>query len=663
MVPMKISADKAEEYYYQADPVFQLNEHLWVGKGADNLGLKGPVDFEASSLLLRGLSPDDGYRLAGREADHGKNAATDIPLALPKSFSIVALFDQEFREGLKQALVDTAQFVEQNIYGRQTIDGKTELVDGKMIGSLYFHSTSRAGDAHMHGHLLIMNVVERPDGSYSTLENHPLFKAQTEIRQELYSNIAAVAREHGYGIDLRLDKGMAVVPEISGISSEVRNQFSKRHTEIAKAGVLADSIRERLPHLPERDVNELVQLQTKATKDKDLSQTEMVRSHDLQLQGLGITSAELISAARSAGELQLEDKLSAGDYIMMAVSDLVERESVVKGTDIISSAVRLSVGDATRQELERAFTDATERHDILQIGNGTYTTPEMQKIETNVATIAVEQSDAFRPLMDREQAQTAIMNFEADKGFETTKGQAAAIEHVLTSRGRLLLIQGDAGAGKSTAFDAVNNAISGIVGTGNDVVVRGFGFQGKAAAVLEQGSGIQSQTIDSFFQSKSDWDGQSRQLWVIDEASMVGSRQMGAMLDRAVAENSQIVLVGDQKQIMAISAGKLFVDLQEHGLVSTTVMDEVLRQKTEYAREVAAALKDHNLSKAFDILDQRGNIHQVTDPAERIMLAAERYIAAGDGTLAVTVTNRDRLELIQLIRVMEKEGQNCARGS
>ena len=128
MVPMKIGADKAEEYYYQADPVFNLNEHLWVGQGAENLGLKGAVDFEASSLLLRGVSPDGSQRLAGRESDHGKNAATDIPLALPKSFSIVALYDDQFREGLKQAFVDTAKFVEQNVYGRQTIDGKTEMV-------------------------------------------------------------------------------------------------------------------------------------------------------------------------------------------------------------------------------------------------------------------------------------------------------------------------------------------------------------------------------------------------------------------------------------------------------------------------------------------------------------------------------------------------------
>lgn len=654
MKPLKISASDAEEYYYQADPVFQLNEHLWVGKGAENLGLKGKMNFEASSLLLRGLSPDGSQRLAGREGDHEKNAATDIPLAVPKSFSIVALYDPAFREGLKQAFVNTANFVEQNIYGRQTIGKQTELVKGKMIGSIYFHSTSRAGDAHMHGHLVIMNVVERPDGSHSTMENHPLFKAQTEIRQELYSNIAAVARQHGYMLDLHLDGGGAVVPEIVGITPEVRQQFSKRHTEISKAGDLAKSIRERLTHLSGLDVDDLVQLQTKAVKNKDLSETEMLRSHDLQLRGLGVTAEEMLSAARINGEQQMDFRLSATEYIKMAVSDLVERESVVNGKDILSAAVKLSIGDTTRAGLEKAFTKALTNREIIRVNKDTFTTPEMQKIEARVATVAVEQANIFTPLMSKEQAQAAVSSFETDKGFKTTKGQATAIEHVLTGTGRLNLIQGNAGAGKSAAFEAVNNALAGILDGRREIVVRGFGFQGKAAAVLERGSGIQSQTIDSFLQSKSIWDGKSRQLWVIDEASMVGSRHMGGMLKRAEAENSQIILVGDQKQIMSISAGKLFVDLQEHGLVSTSVMDEVLRQKTDYTRDVAAALKDHDVEKAFNILDARGNVHQIADSQARISFAAERYVVAGDGALAVTVTNRDRLELIQQIRGIEK---------
>lgn len=653
MNPMKISAGKAEEYYYQADPIFNLKEHVWVGQGAENLGLKGHVDFEASSMLLHGLSPDGSQRLVGREADHDKNAATDIPLAIPKSFSLVALFDPEFREDMKQAFIDTAKFVEQHIYGRQTTDGKTEMVEGKMIGSLYFHSASRAGDIHMHGHLVIMNMVERPDGSYSTMENHPLFKAQTAIRQELYSNIAAVAREHGYGLELHRDRGGAVVPEIAGISAEIREQFSKRHADISKAGVLAESLKERMPGLSERDINELVQLQTKAGKDKDLSGLDMQRSHELQLQGLDSSSSAMLDSARAAGQQQ-SINLMASDYIRMAVSDLVERESVVGGKDIISTAVKLSVGEATRSELEKAFTEAVTRQEILQICKEGFTTPEMQRIEADVARVAVEQAHFFEPLMHKDHAKSAVANFEADKGIATTKGQATAIEYVLTGTGRMMLIQGDAGAGKSTAFEAVNNAIADILGNKQDVAVRGFGFQGKAAAVLERGSGIQSQTIDSFLLSKSNWDGQSRQLWVIDEASMVGSRHMGAMLDRAIAENAQIVLVGDQKQIMAISAGKLFVDLQEHGLVSTTVMDEILRQKSDYTKEVAAALKDHDIEKAFSILDNRGNIHQITDRLERVQFTAERYVASGENTLAVTVTNRDRLELVQAIRDLEK---------
>ena len=61
-----------------------------------------------------------------------------------------------------------------------------------------------------------------------------------------------------------------------------------------------------------------------------------------------------------------------------------------------------------------------------------------------------------------------------------------------------------------------------------------------------------------------------------------------------------------------------------------------------------------SLNRGILFLDARGNIHQIADSQERISFAAERYVASGEGALAVTVTNRDRLEMIQEIRGMEK---------
>ena len=652
MKPLKISAGKAEEYYYQADPVFgdgSKGNGVWLGEGAEELGLSGTVDLEKFTNLLYGMSPDGDSRLVGKAADHHKNAATDIILDFSKSMSLVALFDPKFREGLKHVLIDTAQHTNRHIYGRQTKDGETEMVKGKGVQALYFHSASRAGDAHMHGHLVNLNMVQRPDGTRSTLENRPLFVAQKENQQELFSRAAVWARECGYGIELSRNKGGMIVPEIAGIPREVIEQFSKRWADIKDADKLASVLAQKLPGLNAKDINDLVQLHTKAEKNIDITEAEMVKGHTVQLAAMGITPEQLLSGAKELGLNQQSSGMTAREYIQTVTKDLVEHESVVNGSKIVSEAVKISVGEMTRPALETAFHEARIAGEFVNYGNDRFSTPEMQRMEMEVAETAVLEKAAFAPLLSQAGAKTAVQSFETERGITATVGQARAIEYVLTGTGRLMLIEGDAGAGKSTAFAAVNSALAGR----DDVTVRGFGFQGKAAAELQRSSGITSQTIDSFLLSKPA-EHAGRQLWIVDEASMAGSRHLYGLNERAASENAQLVLVGDGKQIAAIAAGRLFLDLQKHGLVETSIMDEIKRQRTGYTKEVAGHLKNHDVGAAFTVLDRCGNVHEVKDRDERIQFAAGRYMAAGENALIMTVTNRDRVDLIQEIRGLEK---------
>lgn len=57
MKPMKISADKASQYYYESDPLFRGDGQIgsnasWVGRGAESLGLRDAVDLEGFNNLL-----------------------------------------------------------------------------------------------------------------------------------------------------------------------------------------------------------------------------------------------------------------------------------------------------------------------------------------------------------------------------------------------------------------------------------------------------------------------------------------------------------------------------------------------------------------------------------------------------------------------------------
>ena len=80
----------------------------------------------------------------------------------------------------------------------------------------------------------------------------------------------------------------------------------------------------------------------------------------------------------------------------------------------------------------------------------------------------------------------------------------------------------------------------------------------------------------------------SRDVLVIDEAGMVGTRQMERVLSHAAKAGAKIVLVGDQQQLQAIEAGAAFRTIHErHGGVE---ISEVRRQLSAWQQDATKQL-------------------------------------------------------------------------
>ena len=659
MKPMKCSAAKLVDYFYQKDAFFGEKPGeccKWVGTGAEKMGLTGAVDFEHLTNLAHGLDKNGEKRLVGKENGpqaHHLNAATDILLTVPKSVSIMAFKDDKLRDDIVATFTQTAEFAERFVKGRQTHDGITEEVDGKMVGMLAVHFGNRNNDPHIHGHLNILNLTERPDGSYSTVENRELFRNQSIIQQYQYNAVAKVLVEHGFEIELTKSKSGLVIPEIAGVPQELRDLFSSRHNDIQNATALKAELQERMPGLNEHQINNLLQLQTKNEKNTEITASELKEMWDVKEKSLGFDAQKFLDEAKNR---VVTEKMTAGEYITMTVKDMQENESKLNLKDILFNAMKVSVGHCNGNDIENGINTAIKSGEIIQHGN-MWTTPEMIKIEHGIAERAITGAKAFDSLMTKDEVAQVVANFEADKGFKMSAGQASAVGMVLTTQGRLSLIQGNPGAGKTTAFLAINNAIAGR----DDIEIKGFGFQGKAAAQLEAESGIKSQTVDSFLLQKQEIS-DKRQLWIIDEASMLGSRQLSKMLDKAEQQNAQIILSGDGGQILSIAAGQVFSDMQKHGLVDMTSIDEVKRQKldatgsNQYAIDTAKHFRNHEVDKAIETMQEAGKITEIADRQERLNLVAEKYIDAADQreTVCMTATNRDRKDLIDLIRDGQK---------
>lgn len=193
-------------------------------------------------------------------------------------------------------------------------------------------------------------------------------------------------------------------------------------------------------------------------------------------------------------------------------------------------------------------------------------------------------------------------------------GQRAGVEHV-TGPARVAAVAGFAGAGKSTMLFAAREAWEKA-----GYRVHGATLAGKAAEGLEESSGIQSRTLASWEMSwaREERNGQptlgQKDVFVIDEAGMVSSRQMAKFVAQADRTGAKLVLVGDPEQLQPIQAGAAFRSIAER--VGFASLEGVRRQTADWQREASVAFGQHRTGDGLEAYDQKGMIRLVKDSSE-----------------------------------------------
>ena len=196
--------------------------------------------------------------------------------------------------------------------------------------------------------------------------------------------------------------------------------------------------------------------------------------------------------------------------------------------------------------------------------------------------------------------------------------QLLALQHVVAA-GDLAVVQGYAGAGKSYMLGAARQAWE-----AQGFRVSGAALAGKAAQGLEESAGIKSRSLHSHqYGWKSGHDELGRgDILVIDEAGMVGSRQLGEVLSYAKARGAKVVLVGDSEQLQAIDAGSPMRAIADR--VGQVEMEKIRRQREEWQRQAVRDFRAGRAKEAFKALDENGCIHAHTDQTKAI----EKMVAA-----------------------------------
>ena len=234
-----------------------------------------------------------------------------------------------------------------------------------------------------------------------------------------------------------------------------------------------------------------------------------------------------------------------------------------------------------------------------------------------------------------------------------TSGQRDAIATSLTGAGRYVQVQGHAGAGK-TFMTTKLNELAGEAGYS----VTGFAPTHQAVRELAAVTG-EARTLASVLTQERTHPqhiDNSRSILLVDEASMISSRDMATLMSYADRTGAaRVVLLGDTKQLDAVSAGQPFAQLQEAGM-RTAMMDDIVRQKDPELRKAVYDAVRGDIGSAFERLSQ--NISQSEDPR---YAAAQDYLARDPqtraGTRVLTLTNAARADITETIRAgLKAEG-------
>jgi len=639
----------------------------WMGSGLSRLDLTpgAAVDNEVFTGVMGHRTPDGEKMTVHRS--HGKVAAYDHTFSAPKSVSLLYAYgDDEIRDAVvaahRKAVSDAVSYMEERCsvsrISRRHCDSNGEWkFSSRQVGSEGYvaagfdHFTSRANDPQVHTHVVVINRVWAENGwrAIDAKVGYAHLKAggtvyQASLRKELTQHLGVAWQQ--------VHDGMA---DIAGFSPELLRHYSTRRREIEEAveryvatgkeahprvyqkftletrqpktyprgeaavtqemkdyGITSDivdhwnQLANTAPEDVEAVIRNSVRVAARTSRPVESihwSETPIVEEmadrravfteRDL-LPGVagflpqGATPNELVDSARRV----LEEGLDSGRIVRV----IPDRVAALR----LPESIALSDDELAVLESLIPRVDTFERRpDRVLQGETRYTTRIQLQREERVLD-AVTTKSSVR--VDREMLESAIV----------TRGlvgeQTAALRHLADLDGRLVALVGPGGSGKTRAVgayaDAVRNSCHHVVGVATSATA--------ARRLGQELSGGWSGTIAMMRHQLDSYDIRLPEgtVVMVDEASMVSTRDLAWLVSQAEHCDGKIMLVGDPKQLPSIDSGGLFhrIVADGHGVV-TDLAALNQRQTLDVDRHALDKLRHGQVASAVHEYGEAGRLH------------------------------------------------------
>ncbi|WP_076730087.1 Ti-type conjugative transfer relaxase TraA [Methylobacterium radiotolerans] len=362
---------------------------------------------------------------------------------------------------------------------------------------------------------------------------------------------------------------------------------------------------------------------------------------------VGVHATGMERRGAVAGRTRLDAQDAARNAALIGarpeqVLSLITGERSVFDRRDVARALHRAIDDAEQFQAALAAVMASPELVVLQpervdpttgaVQPARYSTRAMVALEAGLAAAAGRMHAARDHGVASARLERAIARQDAairastgDPAAGLSPEQRRALGHV-TGPERIAAVVGFAGAGKSTMLAAAREAWE-----AEGYRVHGAALAGKAAEGLEGSSGIRSRTLASWAHSWAS--GEQRlgrgDVLVIDEAGMVGSRQLAGFVAEAEARGAKLVLVGDHEQLQAIGAGAPFRAVAER--IGHAELGDIRRQRAEWQRAASVAFATHRTAEGLAAYRARGAVTFEADAGAARGAIVRDYLADREG--------------------------------
>lgn len=585
-------------------------EMTWAGRGAERLGLRGTCRLDEFERLCQGLHPATGEKLLVRDKGEGRRVGYFGQVSPPKDVSLLHLVggDQRIAAWWEESVRETLREIESTTATRVRRGGANyDRVTGNMVAAIVTHDASRALDPQLHTHLCLLNLTfDEAEGRWKSVQPSAFYRHQAYFREVCYNALARRLIRAGY----RLESGRTPGFRITGVPDALRDRFSKRRGAIlARAAETGATTQDALQAIAGESRN------TKVKVGRSELRARWEREAGVELPSLKAAVANAAHTAATASGC------TSGEAMRSAEAHVFERRSVVDDKVLLREALVAGRGQVELDGLKRALAAREKSGDLLRVDD---------EVASREALAAEQEFCGWA--QGRKEGAEPLGRYSENDSLDGD--QRDAVRGMLTSRAGVLILQGDAGTGKTTCLRAIASGVGKSSGQ-----VFGCAPSAGAAEVLRQDLGIEAETLQRLLVDVSLQERTKGSVLLVDEAGLVSVREMRDLCRLAAHHGNRLLLVGDTKQHHGVEAGDALRALQEYAGVPKFRLEKIHRQQDPAYRRAVAQLARGDAFGAFNRFRALGAVHEI--PVEPALFAAAaddyvRTIRAGKSCLAIS---------------------------